>query len=199
MKVCVSSDYELGYADSLPFAGFESCIAGNPLAASSFNASEPPNNWPHACPHGYAQHLVAVDEGCEINFCVQMGAFNTEKLLPARIPPFRKNPKYKINVTETLVVIGIHGNIWVRDADGRWEIDNSDGALDGKSLLDRMIGDNGSLSSGDVAGISIAATVVVGVITSIVIFVAGRHIWRGRRRGYETLQDSHAVNNDTSA
>ena len=209
VKVCVSSDYELGYAASIPFAGFESCIAGNPLAASSFNASESPNNWPHTCPHGYAQHLVAVDEGCEINFCVQMGAFNTKKLLPARIPPFRKNPKYKINVTETLVVIGIHGNIWVRDADGRWEIDDSDGATDGRSLLDRMTGENSSLSSGGVAGISIAVTVVVGVISIIAVIVAGRRIWQRRRRGYETLsgqiqqqpdtEGTHAINMDTSA
>ena len=119
MKVCVSSDYELGYADSIPFAGFESCIAGNPLAASSFQTSESPNSWPHACPHGYAQHLVTVDEGCEINFCVQMGAFNTKKLLPARLPPFRKHPKHKTNVTEALVVFGIYGKVWVRDADGQ--------------------------------------------------------------------------------
>ena len=79
VKVCVSSDYELGYAASIPFAGFESCIAGNPLAASSFNASESPNNWPHTCPHGYAQHLVAVDEGCEINFCVYRWELSTPK------------------------------------------------------------------------------------------------------------------------
>lgn len=30
--VCISDDYELGYQYSLPFAGFFSCSAGNPLA-----------------------------------------------------------------------------------------------------------------------------------------------------------------------
>ena len=222
VKVCVSSDYELGYADSIPFAGFESCIAGNPLAASSFQTSESPNSWPHACPHGYAQHLVTVDEGCEINFCVQMGAFTNKKLLPARLPPFRKHPKHKMNVTEALVVFGIYGKVWVRDADGRWEIDNSDVAVqDGRSLLQFMTSGTtantsntgGSLSSGSVAVISIVATVVFGAMIAAVVFV-GRRFWRSKQKkrdGYETLsgqiqqqrqsetEGSHAVNIDTSA
>ena len=99
----------------------------------------------------------------------------------------------------------------MRNADGRWEIDDSDGAIDGRSLLDRMTGENNSLSSGDVAGISIAATVVVGVISITVVIVAGRRIWQRRRRGYERLsgqihvqqqpdtEGTHAINMDTSA
>lgn len=31
MHVCVSDDYELGYQESVPFGGFFSCNAGNPL------------------------------------------------------------------------------------------------------------------------------------------------------------------------
>ena len=39
MQVCVSDDYELGYQQSVPFGGFFSCNAGNPLgvAKSSVN------------------------------------------------------------------------------------------------------------------------------------------------------------------
>ena len=37
--VCVSNDYELGYAQSLPFGGFESYKAGNPLALVNLSSS----------------------------------------------------------------------------------------------------------------------------------------------------------------
>ena len=201
VKVCASADYELGYADSVPFAGFESCIAGNPLAASHYSPSELPNSWPHTCPHGYAQHLVSVDEGCEINFCVQMGSFNSKKLLPARIPPFRKHPKYKTNVTETLVVFGIYGELWLKNIDGQWVLDRdtSNGAVeDGRSLLDSMLpgtgantsNNNNSLSNGAVAVISILATVVFGAMIAVFIF-AGKRIRdkKKQRKGYETLSE----------
>ena len=35
MHVCVSDDYELGYEQSVPFGGFFSCKAGNPLAVQT--------------------------------------------------------------------------------------------------------------------------------------------------------------------
>ena len=42
VQVCVSDDYELGFQRSVPFAGFFSCKAGNPLAAkkTSFKGTE---------------------------------------------------------------------------------------------------------------------------------------------------------------
>ena len=68
--VCVSDDYELGYALSAPFAGFQSCTAGNPLATKSSSGGlkmwfglldVDPNMWPHRCPTGYTQHLASVE------------------------------------------------------------------------------------------------------------------------------------------
>jgi hypothetical protein len=35
MYVCISDDYELGAQYSIPFGGFMSCSAGNPLAMTS--------------------------------------------------------------------------------------------------------------------------------------------------------------------
>ena len=52
MQVCVSDDYELGYQQSVPFGGFFSCNAGNPLGIKKSSVSgsagtswyvEPPN------------------------------------------------------------------------------------------------------------------------------------------------------------
>lgn len=68
IRVCVSDDYKRAYARSIPFAGFHSCESGNPLAVGNVST----NVWPHECPIGYAQHLVSIENGCEINSCVQM-------------------------------------------------------------------------------------------------------------------------------
>jgi len=51
IRICVSSDYELGLRHSIPFGGFESCRVGNPLAAT--NATDQ-SKWPHQCPSGFS-------------------------------------------------------------------------------------------------------------------------------------------------
>ena len=114
IRVCVSDDYERSYATSIPFAGFQSCQAGNPLAARQTSTS-----WPHECPVAYAQHLVSVENGCEINYCVKMGAFASQSAFPARLPPFHKPPKFKVNDSEALALIGIE-YFWIKNSDGRW-------------------------------------------------------------------------------
>ena len=44
MQVCVGDDYELGYQQSVPFGGFFSCKAGNPLARSKCNTCQISNS-----------------------------------------------------------------------------------------------------------------------------------------------------------
>ena len=39
MQVCVSDDYELGFQSSVPFGGFFSCSAGNPLGVKKSSDS----------------------------------------------------------------------------------------------------------------------------------------------------------------
>lgn len=198
VKVCVSSDYEQGYAYSIPFAGFESCIAGNPLAAPPTYINDPAK-WPHACPHGYMQHLVTIDEGCEINFCIQMGAFSSKKLLPAKLPPFRKHPQYKMNTTEAMVIFGVYGQVWLKKGNGEWETATYDElAADGAGLLEVMArdlgdstepapiddnpsSDRGSLSNGVVAAVSVVATILA-LFVGIVVVFAGRSYLKKRPR-----------------
>ena len=135
--ICASNDYELGFEYSIPFAGFESCIAGNPLAIPN----QPIRNetlWPHACPTGYAQHLVAVDEGCEINFCIKAGAFNQLKPLPPRLPPYRKHKQKNLNATNTLIVIGNVGDLKYKNVSGEWVSDDSYDTRDGKMLMETL-------------------------------------------------------------
>ena len=94
IRICVSSDYELGYARAIPFAGFQSCHTGNPLAAPRAIRNDS-SQWPKSCPQTYTQHLVTIDNGCEINFCITAGSFDQLTLIPAHRPPFTKYPEYK--------------------------------------------------------------------------------------------------------
>ena len=208
IKVCVSSDYERGYAYAVPFGGFDSCIVGNPMATQSTTA-EQSSTWPHDCPHGYAQHLVTVDEGCEIDFCVIANAFKHRGLLPAKLPPFHKHPKYKANVTDALVVFGVYGTIWEKNTEGQWIITSPEGSIDtGNELLKAISGDsafNGggsdtgeeSLSNAVVATASVMGTLLLCTLIVIVVFM-GRYAFRLRRkrlsaqhqRSYMQINDS---------
>lgn len=193
IQICVSNDYELGSSYAIPFAGFESCISGNPLAASAKSRAAP-SSWPHACPLGYSQHLVAVDEGCEVNFCIKAGAFNQYTPLPPRLPPFRKHRNYNPNVTDTLIVIGNNGDMWYKNSDGVW-VKEGNAISSGKDLFEVMESNlqpatnvslnelssnptnSNSLSNGAVAAISVVSTISLCTLIVVVVF-AGRSIIR---------------------
>ncbi len=122
VKVCVTNDYELGGAHAISFAGFHSCRIGNPLSVPANVPTFPkPSDWPHNCPKGYAQHLVAIERGCEINVCLEKGAFQSKSLLPPILPPFEMKPPYMPYAIEQLAVIGADGSVLVRNTAGQWE------------------------------------------------------------------------------
>ena len=204
IEICVSSNYELGSAYSVPFAGFESCTTGNPLAITNPSLDDP-SSWPHDCPTGFSQHMVAVEENCEINFCVKTGSFNQLRSMPPNLPPYRKlqqNP----NATDTLVVIGTDGEIWYRNQDGQWVKDYGD-SQNGEFWVENDLNlgpianssaendtntqslnsprssssASSNLSHGGVAGISVAVTTVFfGSVIALVF--AGYSIRRRRDR-----------------
>lgn len=204
IKVCVSTDYEQGYAYSVVFGGFESCQAGNPLADTNKKDNKP-ENWPHSCPHGFVQHLVAVDEGCEVNFCVHAGAFKTISLLPAKLPPFHKHPHYKVNVTDTLVVFGVYGEVWTKSADGSW-VELEYGSKTGQALLQEMRGEgfgSGGPSSTTVGVSTAVGTLVLGALI-ILLMVAVRFVYKRRKAtrpsSYSSLSgENHQINTETPA
>ncbi|KAL5505890.1 hypothetical protein EMCRGX_G007429 [Ephydatia muelleri] len=97
------------------FAGFDSCEIGNPFAITGTNRyGVNLSDWPSHCPQGYTQHMLTVDNGCEINYCILAGALNGNGLLPPQLPPFSPVPQPKFNVTRTLVVGDYDGGIWVK-------------------------------------------------------------------------------------
>ena len=130
--VCVSDDYELGYALSAPFAGFESCTAGNPLATKSsggglkmqFGLLEvDPNAWPHRCPTGYTQHLASMEQSCEINYCVKAGTLDEKGLPSIKLPPYRKYPSINSNSYNVLSIMSPTGDMWKKDdSTNEWRI-----------------------------------------------------------------------------
>jgi len=96
IKICVSRNYEQGFSFSIPFGGFESCHAGNPLAVSSSSKGSEfePNDWLHRCPSGYSPHLANIEQSCEINYCIKAGSLNQLSLAPVMRPPFQAAPTY---------------------------------------------------------------------------------------------------------
>ena len=132
--VCVSDDYELGYQFALPFAGFFSSSSGKPLAVPHKRTQEKSGktapqvspvhverlleghvegtlNGPQNCPRGYSQHPMAVDNECEINYCLKANSlarlFNTA----VKRPSYNARPGASPNATKTLMVVGVNGEV----------------------------------------------------------------------------------------
>ncbi|KAL5515604.1 hypothetical protein EMCRGX_G000795, partial [Ephydatia muelleri] len=134
VTVCATADHELGYPYSLPFGGFDSCVIGNPLAASASIRMDIAK-WPHQCPQGYSQHVVALDEDCEIDYCVKTGVLSQMALAlnPIKLPPFRKMP-FSANATNAYVH-SANGEIWTKGKDNQW-LNNKYGPSDGISVIE---------------------------------------------------------------
>lgn len=101
--VCVSNDYEQAAPYAVPFGGFASCKANNPLANSN-----------HHCPPGFSQHLATIDDGCQILYCVKSGAFTEGQLEPIHLPPFIKPDLIMKASNKSLVMIAEGNQVWFR-------------------------------------------------------------------------------------
>ena len=203
IKVCISDDYELGFEYSVPFAGFYSCRSGNPLmlgseikssnlkavhSLGSYLLMSGSEHWPKGCPNGYSQHIATVENGCEIDFCVKAGAFSTSGLPPVRQPPFMQ-----------ISIDGLADSLsYSISADGQtWKILTEE-KTDESFRTNNVKGDPGlsnsnesGLSKGAVAGISIVATVLCIVCTSIIIVK-----YRKYKTLYKPLQVSARLNGE---
>ena len=71
-----------------------------------------PSVWPKTCPIGYSQHLGAIEEDCEINFCVKSNIFNSQGFLIIKRPPYSNAPKIYKYTVPLLVVNNDTGQIW---------------------------------------------------------------------------------------
>lgn len=214
MYVCISDDYELASLYSLPFAGFFSCSVGNPLSltygkgltvaqgleSTLFTAG--PAAWPKRCPTGYSQHLAAIDEDCEINFCAKANSLSSQGLPTIKRPPFHPFPKMNYNITIPLVIVNDDtGRVWLKDPGSLdWvlatkgtvmkaaEIDISKGAIDNLKMA--MTADERTSSkihqstkpSRDSMAPGTAAGITIGVIACVAFVIVLAVVW-SRRKG----------------
>ena len=215
--VCVSQDKE-GAQYSIPFGGFHSCTNGNPMASTSNQFNK--GIYPHRCSKHYSQFLVTIDEGCDIYYCADTASLRQQQPAqpqPPKLPPYHALPRMSLNVTNTLVVRGTNGKVWIKNDDGTWQ-EYKDGQQTSKEYLislaqeaaspnnneDNDNTDNGDNSGGSIAvmvGVvigSVAGTVLVGAAIALVVFGIRKvkHSRRVRRGNEQCSSSAYLVIND---
>ncbi|XP_062378177.1 macrophage-expressed gene 1 protein-like [Sardina pilchardus] len=102
-KICLSNGYGMASSYSVPFGGFFSCMASNPLASSDSR-----------CPPQFSQHLVTIDDGCQILYCVKSGAFTGGQLKPINLPPFTHPELIRKVDNKTMIMVTEGDQVWLR-------------------------------------------------------------------------------------
>ncbi|XP_059961130.1 macrophage-expressed gene 1 protein-like [Mesoplodon densirostris] len=196
LKVCVSSDSELGTAQAVPFGGFFSCQAGNPLAGLVKDQSpglmkevfyrDSPTDFPMKCPAGYSQHQAYLSDGCQILYCLRAGALLDQQQAAVRMPPFIPRPPL-LNRSSThrlSVLVDSSGQrVWVRlQGSDHWQQANiNDPSLSAKLLSQAGLGP----SVGAIVGSWVGATVAL-VALALGVSCGFRFYKKG---GYRRLQE----------
>ena len=118
--------------------------------------------YPHRCGKHYRQFLLTVDDGCEIIISL---------------------PRMSHNVTNTLIVKGNNGRVWIKNKDGAW-VRYRDGQQTSQEYLMSLAqeavgpppsddGDTDNDSIGIMIGVvigSVASTVLVGALIALLVF-----------------------------
>ncbi|XP_064639401.1 macrophage-expressed gene 1 protein-like [Lineus longissimus] len=187
---------------SQPFAGFLSCQAGNPLlfgernangnagSVESFFEHQPPSTWPNRCPLGYSQHLVAIEDDCEISVCTRsMG----RQALKIKRPPFQRPPQLLPMTTLQPAALA-----WKSLTKTGQQWTNIGASLIPESEMKPMessitAGASTGLQSGQIAGISIGVTLLVATVILLIVIGLKRREWLG----YSTIPASSSrIDND---
>ncbi|XP_036717254.1 macrophage-expressed gene 1 protein-like [Balaenoptera musculus] len=179
LKVCVSSDSELGTAPAVPFGGFFSCQAGNPLAGLVKGQSpglmkevfyqDSPTDFPMKCPAGYSQHQAYLSDGCQILYCLRAGALLDQEQAAVRMPPFIPclTPPTFLNRSSAhrlSVLVGSSGQqVWMRlQGSDRWQQANiNDPSLSAKLLSQAGLGPSVGAIVGSWVGAMVALVALV--------------------------------------
>ncbi|XP_074697823.1 macrophage-expressed gene 1 protein isoform X1 [Strix aluco] len=183
LRVCVSQDYEVGGQYAVPFGGFFSCQAGNPLVGQHQGTAEDPH--PKSCPPGFSQHLALISDSCQVQYCVRAGVFTGGSLPPARLPPFTRPPTNLPAVDTVLVSSGDGDSAWVRDGQSHvWRLAQPE-EIQHTAEMVRSQG----LTGGEVAGIT--AAVLAGLATTLAMVYYSRQ--RYKVRGYRAMGEGDSA------
>ncbi|NXN08752.1 MPEG1 protein, partial [Indicator maculatus] len=182
LKVCVSQDYEAGGPYAVPFGGFFSCQAGNPLVKKHQGTTEDP--YAKSCPPGFSQHLALISDSCLVQYCVQAGIFTAGSLPPARLPPFTR-PSPSLPATDTVLVSSGDGaSTWVRDGQSHmWRLAQPEEIQHTAEMLRGR-----GLTGGEVAGVTAAVLAGLATILATVCYSRRRH----KARGYCRMGEGHS-------
>ena len=93
---------------------FVFCYFAGHSGLALFVKQSGPSVWPKTCPIGYSQHLGAIEEDCEINFCVKSNIFNSQGFPIIKRPPYSNAPKIYKYTVPLLVVNNDTGHIWFK-------------------------------------------------------------------------------------
>ncbi|NWH80454.1 MPEG1 protein, partial [Piaya cayana] len=181
LRVCVSQDYEGGGQYAVPFGGFFSCQAGNPLAGR--HQGTPGDPHAKSCPPGFSQHLALISDSCQVEICVQAGIFTAGSLPPARLPPFTRPPTNLPAINTVLVTS--EDSAWVRDGQSQaWRLAQPDEIQHAAEMVRGR-----RLTGGEVAGVT--AAVLAGLATILATVCYTR--WRYKVRGYRTIGEGESL------
>jgi len=148
---------------------------------------------PKRCPPGYSQHLVTVDNQCEISYCIKAGAFEDQKLKPVKRMPFSPRPGTNPNTTEAILIVGVNGQVWYKNlTTGDWEMADyntvqSDGSDSDEPHSKKDTHSNG-LSNGATAAISVSATTFICILIAAAFFALKKRKESSQKKG---LLDSY--------
>ena len=70
---------------------------------------------PKSCPAGYSQHLGAIEDDCEISFCVKSNVFNREGFPVLKRPPyFADAPEIRNYSIPMMLINQDSGQVWFK-------------------------------------------------------------------------------------
>ncbi|NWI63981.1 MPEG1 protein, partial [Todus mexicanus] len=183
LRVCVSQDYEGGGQYAVPFGGFFSCQAGNPLVGQHQGTME--DSHAKSCPPGFSQHLALISDSCQVEYCVQAGIFTGGSLPPARLPPFTRPPANLPAIDTVLVSSGDGDSAWVRSEQSHvWRLAQPE-EIPHTAEMVRSQG----LTRGEVAGVT--AAVLAGLATILMTVCYSRR--RYKARGYCAMDEGDSL------
>ncbi|NXT45236.1 MPEG1 protein, partial [Pelecanoides urinatrix] len=183
LRVCVSQDYEVGGQYAVPFGGFFSCQAGNPLAGRHQGTAEDPHA--KSCPPGFSQHLALISDSCQVEYCIQAGIFTGGSLPPARLPPFTRPPTNLPAIDTVLVSSGEGDSTWVRDGQSHmWRLAQPEEI---QHVAEMVRGRR--LTGGEVAGITVAVLAGLATILATVCYSHRRY----KARGYRVMGEGDSL------
>ncbi|BHF68963.1 MAC/Perforin domain [Sparganum proliferum] len=197
LRVCLSSDREMGRRYSLPFGGFYACQSDNPLVdvlcndagpslralrrqkllamGSQMLATDSPGlfqaSWAKRCPTGYTSHLAVIEDICQVNYCTPANSIKVVQERRLQRPPFIQLPELAAHNADPAVEKIVNGPKFFRSASGH-HYQNVNG-----EWMRAPVPTPTPFSD----GWAVASLVLAGCLC--IFLLAALFVWRLRRRG----------------